>query len=84
MNSKTENSGWGLECHILDEFVVAEGKPETDDREGSRTKEEKEEGGKEGKGKDQWVGKNKKRGQNKNRPIFQQNPKVKRPFLIKL
>jgi hypothetical protein len=73
-NPKAENSSsWGLECHVLDEFVVAKVMPDT---EGSRTKEEKEEGEKEGKGKDQWGGKNKKRGQNKNRPIFQQNPKV--------
>jgi hypothetical protein len=79
-NPKAENSGWGLECHVLDEFVVAKVMPDT---EGSRTKEEVE-GGKDGKGKDQWGGKNKKRGQNKNRPIFQQNPKVKRPFPIML
>jgi hypothetical protein len=77
---KTENSGWGLECHVLDEFVVAKVKPDT---EGSTTEKKEEEGGKEGKGKDQWGGKNKKRGQNKNRPIFQQNPKVK-TFILKL
>jgi hypothetical protein len=82
-NPKAENSSWGLECHVLDEFVVTK---VMDDRQGSRIEkeEEKGEGGKEGKGKDQWGGKNKKRGQNKNRPIFQQNPKVKERHLYQI
>jgi hypothetical protein len=70
--SQAEKNRGGLECYVLDEYVVPQDRADTMEA-GHRSGGQSEAGHKSGK---QAEAGDKKRGQNKHRPIFKENPKV--------